>query len=209
MTPPTLGMTRREQRREQTLAEIRGLAMEQVAIAGPDGLSLNAVARAMAMSPAAIYRYFDGRDALLADLVVGQYDDLADHLEALAQGAAEPVERLTRVLLGYRGWAIEHPQAYRLIFQTTSGSGVDLARERLVPASTRSMTIIVDALARVAGSDTDQPSWGLTLGFTCWTRLHGVISLELGGHLASAGLDAAELYDAEIRALINTATHHA
>jgi hypothetical protein len=31
-----------------------------------------------------------------------------------------------------------------------------------------------------------------------WTRLHGVLSLELGGHLAATGMDPALLYQAEV-----------
>ena len=70
--------TRREQRREQTVSEIQALAIDQIAADGPDAVSLNAIARTMAMSPAAIYRYFESRDALLADLVVLFYDALAE-----------------------------------------------------------------------------------------------------------------------------------
>jgi hypothetical protein len=51
----------------------------------------------------------------------------------------------------------------------------------------------------------DLPSWVLALGVTCWTRLHGVVSLELGHHLASTGLDPALLYEAELRGLIRAA----
>ena len=45
----------------------------------------------MAMSPAAVYRYFASREALLADLVVDAYDDLAEFLESLAAGGGSPL----------------------------------------------------------------------------------------------------------------------
>jgi Tetracyclin repressor-like, C-terminal domain len=51
----------------------------------------------------------------------------------------------------------------------------------------------------------DLPVRVLALGLLCWTRLHGVISLELGHHLASTGIDAALLYEAEVEALIDQA----
>ena len=41
----------------------------------------------------------------------------------------------------------------------------------------------------------------LTLAFLSWTRLHGIISLELGGHLAATGVGAAVLFEAEVAAL--------
>lgn len=207
--------TRRSQRREETVAEIRRLAFGQVVAGGPDAVSLNAIAGEMGMSPAAIYRYFTNRDALLADLVVSFYDSLADALEAGADG-------FPAVARAYREWALANPNGYRLIFQTTSGSGIDLAPERTIPAATRSMVVMLRAVAEgpaapVDGSLAGQlrdwaartdlpdvPPGVLRLGLVCWTRLHGVISLELGHHLASTGVDPALLYESEIRAVVAT-----
>ncbi|GAA1230902.1 TetR/AcrR family transcriptional regulator [Kitasatospora nipponensis] len=238
MVAETARPSRREQRREQTLQEIKALAMEQIAGGGPDAVSLNGIARSMAMSPAAVYRYFDNRDALLADLVVEVYDSLADALEAAARGAGTPEQRLAAVAHASRSWALEHPNPYRLIFQTTSGSGQDLAPERTIPAASRSMGALLDALSAVAAAaqgegdgeggegdrDPQGPELGeqvrawaertgmpdlpvrvLTLGLLCWTRLHGVISLELGHHLVSTGIDPGLLYRAEVDELVRRA----
>jgi AcrR family transcriptional regulator len=221
--------TRREERRAQTVREIKDLAMDQVSRGGPDAVSLSGIVREMSMSPAAVYRYFTNRDALLADLVVDAYDELADHLVALAQAPGSTEDRLDAVLRGTRAWATEHPNAYRLIFQTSSGSGQDLAVDRTVPASSRSMAVIVDALAAVAADDdpagsTSLPAadgeiteaiagWAhrsglahvpvrvLTLAFLTWTRLHGIISLELSGHLGATGVGADVLFEAEVRTI--------
>ena len=37
---------------------------------------------------------------------------------------------------------------------------------------------------------------------TCWTRLHGVLSLEIDGHLSATNVDPGLLYDAEVDDLI-------
>ena len=224
--------TRREQRRAETLQEITALAMDQIATNGPDSLSLNGVARAMNMSPAAIYRYFDGRDALLTQLVVDAYDSLADALEAAAQTTDDVRERLILIMNTSHTWALAHPNAYRLIFQSHAGSGQDLAPARTIPASSRSMSTLLGALAEADGlaqSDDEDPStpksplhtqlghWAeraghadlsprvVALGLSAWTRLHGIISLELGHHLTSTGIDPALLYAAEIDALVEQA----
>jgi AcrR family transcriptional regulator len=217
--------TRREERRAQTVQEIKDLAMEQVRQGGPDAVSLSGIVREMSMSPAAVYRYFANRDALLADLVVDAYNELADSLSSLSRGSGSADDHLDAVLRGTRAWALEHPNAYRLIFQSAAGSGQDLAAERTVPASSRSMAVIVEALAAVAGNsiaplDAQQSDAGshlveairawavrtgtqfspevITLGFLTWTRLHGIISLELGGHLAATGIGAPALFEAEL-----------
>jgi AcrR family transcriptional regulator len=220
--------TRRERQRQQTLAEIKTRAVDQVAAGGAESVSLNAIARAMGMSPAALYRYFASRDALLAELVADAYGSLADALQAAAGhagGAAGTAgtEQLAAVAHAYRDWALAHPNSYRLIFQTQSGSGLDLEPERTVAAAQRSMDVILGALGAAAGAELGPElagqveAWGqrsqvpdLTagqryLGLLTWTRLHGLISLELGQHLTATGVDPALLYEAEVRALVRAA----
>ncbi|KQO11932.1 hypothetical protein ASF06_04800 [Agreia sp. Leaf244] len=222
--------TRRQERRSQTVQEIKTLAMQQVSERGPDAVTLSGIVREMAMSPAALYRYFASRDALLADLVVDAYDDFADSVLDAAQDRSDAGQHLTDVLNGARDWALANPNAYRLIFQTSIGSGQELAPERTIPAASRSMTTIVEAIAAVADAatataaatetatvaqpdptlDTALQAWAersqltqyprsvLLLGLTAWTRLHGIMSLELGGHLPATGIDAGLLYAAEV-----------
>jgi AcrR family transcriptional regulator len=223
-------LTRRERQRRETLAEIKARAMDQVAEGGAAAVSLNAIARAMGMSPAALYRYFESRDALLAELVVEAYGSLADALDQAADGApGADGARLVAVARAYRAWALAHPNSYLLIFQTSSGSGLDLDPDRTVAAAQRSMDVFLAALdGPGAGSDAGQAdldpelasqiqAWGqrarppdlptgqLYLGLLTWTRLHGLISLELGHHLASTGVDPALLYEAEVQSLLQRA----
>lgn len=234
--------TRRERQRQETLAEIKARAMDQVAEGGAAAVSLNAIARAMGMSPAALYRYFASRDALLAELVVEAYGSLAEALQRAADGAAGGVStgaaaELVAVAHAYRDWALAHPNSYLLIFATSSGSGVELAPEATVTAAQRGMDVFLGALAG-AGDEDGVPdgakgapdgvrlspelagqlrAWGqrsqardvtagrLYLGLLAWTRLHGLISLELGRHLESTGVDPALLYDAEVQSLAQQA----
>jgi AcrR family transcriptional regulator len=218
-------LTRRERQRRETLAEIKARAMDQVAEGGAAAVSLNAIARAMGMSPAALYRYFDSRDALLAELVVGAYGSLADALGRAAGGtSADGAARLVAVAHAYRDWALANPNSYLLIFATSSGSGMELAPDATVTAAQRSMDVFLSALAGAADGDELSPAladqiqaWGqrsrapeLTagrryLGLLAWTRLHGLISLELGQHLAATGVDPALLYEAEVQSLVQRA----
>jgi len=206
--------------------------MAQIAADGPDAVSLSGIVREMSMSPAAVYRYFANRDALLADLVVDAYDALADSLVALERGPGSAEEHLDVVLHATRTWALEHPNAYRLVFQTSNGSGQELAPERTIPAASRSMAVIVEAIGAVVAGRGDAAGHGdaavpgdaaglrasvagwaersgladvsvevLTLALLTWTRLHGIISLEIGGHLGSMGIGADVLYASEVAAI--------
>lgn len=211
-------LTRRERYRQETLAEIKRLAMRQIAQGGAEALSLNAIAKAMGMSGAALYRYFAGRDDLLAEVIVDAYHDLAEVLQAAAR-PAPPVARFQAVTGAYRTWALADPHRYRLVFSGLVGSG-QLEPGRVIPAAQRSMDSFLSVLAAMGGSRpgpavppglsaqlgpwharsgaSGLPRATLLRALLAWTRLHGVLSLELNGHLTATGIDPALLYQAEV-----------
>jgi AcrR family transcriptional regulator len=220
---PTPG--RRARLRAWTRGEIKAAAQRQLAEHGADGLSLNAIAKELGMTGPALYRYVASRDELLADLVVDAWEELADVLERAAErhAAASAGERLRAIGLAYRTWGTAQPHRYRLAIQTRLGSG-ELAPERVIPAAERAMAVILDATEALPAVPAPMPAppaelraeletWAervggpprppavLLRGVIFWSRLHGLISLELDGHLASMELDAELLYRAELAEL--------
>lgn len=225
--PEQVTPTRRARLRAQTLAEIKEHALAQVAEAGADALSLSAIARAMGMSGPALYRYFDSRDALLAVLVADAYDDLAARLEVSAAAARRrtPVARFRAMADAYRDWALAHPHRYRLALGTSYGSG-RFAPEATLPAAGRNMVVLLDAVADLGplpparpgairtldrqlerwakdrGLRPDVPPAALELAVLAWTRMHGLVSLEIEGVFSAMTIDPALLYRAEVDQLI-------
>jgi AcrR family transcriptional regulator len=214
--------SRRERLRSQTLTEIRAHAYAQLAEGGTEAVSLNGIAKGMGMSGPALYRYFASRDELLATLVADSYQALAG---ALAEAAARarrrnPEGRLRAVVDAYRGWALAHPQRYRLVFGSRYGSG-ELDRDRIVPAAQQAMSVLLGTLAATGPTALDVDgalarqltAWAesrgeasadpgvLLLGVLAWTRLHGIVSLEIEGVFAEMGLDGARLCAAELQQL--------
>ncbi|MER7909081.1 TetR/AcrR family transcriptional regulator [Streptomyces sp. NPDC096068] len=103
--------------REQTRAEIKEVALRQLADGGVGALALTRIAKALGLSGPALYRYFANRDDLLSALIRDAYDDAATAIGEAAATARDrsPRERL-RVLAGtYRAWAISKPHRYLLI----------------------------------------------------------------------------------------------
>src|ERR1700742_3138355 len=116
--------TARERVREEMPAEILAVAGARVARDGAAALSLRSIARDLGMAPSALYRYFDGRDALLSALILSAYEDLADAAggaadRAAASGVTEDVVRWLAVPHAMRAWALDHPHRWGLIFGTT------------------------------------------------------------------------------------------
>ncbi|WP_445149531.1 TetR/AcrR family transcriptional regulator [Baekduia sp. Peel2402] len=217
---------RRERLRAEALADIRRHGYEQIAAGGPAALSLNGIAKAMGMSGPALYRYFASRDELLATLVTESFEDLAQTLEAAASAATgSAAERLRAAVVAYRTWGRTSPERYRLVFGSTYGSG-ELDPERIIPAAARSMAVLLAGLAELdpdAPGPTVQPPalrreiqrWGkvragdqvrdpgvLLLGLLAWSRIHGIVSLEIEGFYEQVGVDPGLLFDAEVEHLM-------
>lgn len=216
--------TRRERTRAATLEEIKQAALEQIATTGAAGLSLRGVARAIGMSPAGLYRYYDGRDALLTDLIADAYGALATALEeAVALAGAEPGDRRLLVAAGaYRRWALEHPNQFLLIFGTPvpgyaapeAGPTTDaMWRVGSVFFSVAAAGLAAGELRAPSRPGTGAPAEasGAAPGFPAaaigpllglWGSLHGLVTLELLGQLDWAYPDASAFFAAEMAAAL-------
>lgn len=234
MAPPTA--TRRERLRLQTLDEIKQHALAQVADGGVSALSLNAVAKAMGMSGPAIYRYYRSRDDLLAALITDGYAELAQTVEEAAAAAARrtPARRLAAVAEAYRAFALAGPYRYELLFSVRPAGYADPTRA--IAAIQPAMEVLLELLGAIAADAAVTPPGGtldrqlvrwaavrgeggdapaepgarsplvLRLGVLTWTRLHGIVTLELAGILGDMGLDGRLLVQAEIDGIVAAAS---
>ncbi|MBO0913658.1 TetR/AcrR family transcriptional regulator [Streptomyces laculatispora] len=113
----------RERARIEVTAAIKDEARRQLAADGAAKLSLRAVARELGMVSSALYRYFPSRDELLTALIVDAYDSVGEAAES-AHRTADPgpstsaahLARWVAVACAVRGWALEHPHEYALIY---------------------------------------------------------------------------------------------
>lgn len=210
-------MDRRQQYREQTRQEAKRIALEQLAEHGIGGISVNAIGKRMGVTGPALYRYFANRDALLTELISDGYHDLADTLDAAVRSAESPAARLRAAADAMRGWAVAAPHRYLLLFGTPV-PGYQ-APEHTLDDANRAMTALLAAVGPDGPNGADTPlhrqvaAWGERMGhgrltprqqhwgLTVWTRLHGVLSLEVAGQFALSGIDPELLFRAEVDAL--------
>ena len=214
--------------REEMTAEILAVAAAHVARDGAAALSLRSIARDLGMAPSALYRYFDGRDALLSALILSAYEDLADAAggaadRAAASGVTEDVVRWLAVPHAMRAWALDHPHRWGLIFGTPvpgydapeatvepySRMAAALARPivaaheggRLRPPAqeTSASSDLAAAVAPVAEALLPELPPGVTvLLLGAFTALIGSISLEVFGHWRNTVLEPELLFRATL-----------
>lgn len=223
-----MGLNRRERVRAATIDEIKTIARQHMAEKGAAALSLRAIAREMGMTSPALYRYFASRDDLVTALILDAYNAFADALEAARDGCAEDdhAGRLSAIGHAYRNWALTNAQAYALIFGTPIPA-YEAPDDMTAPAAARSMIVFLSALeaAQQSGKmDLSQvravftsameaalQPWIERLNFqgdpillylamSNWGVIHGLVSLEIFGHLAPQAT-AAALFQSEVAAL--------
>lgn len=221
--------TPRERYRAQVRAEIKEHAWRQIATTGASALSLNAIAKQMGMSGPALYRYYANRDELITELIRDAYRSLADTLRTAAEEAAgknggtgsEESGGLAVLAHAVRGWALRDPQRYLLIYGTPV-PGYH-APDDVTAISSQIMTLLLDAGSATPPGQPEQPAsllerhladhgdWAaghpappavLHQALSFWTRVHGVLSLELAGHFTGMGFDPALLFAAEVDDLL-------
>ena len=214
-------VARRDIQRQNIRDEIKTIARQQMADNGPAGLSLNDIARRMGVAVSGLYRYFDGRDMLITALIIDAFNAHADSMQTHADAAApdDYSARLMGAMWGYRAWAVENKAEFALIYGTPIPEYV-APREETVPAAQRAMTVIytilMEAHARgvlketAPASPQDYPKlvdFGVPpsvayWGARGWSRIHGIITLEIFEHLQGLVSDLDEFYRAECLILI-------
>ncbi|MFJ6080420.1 TetR/AcrR family transcriptional regulator [Streptomyces sp. NPDC092369] len=209
--------TPRERYRAQVRAEVKEHAWQQIATAGASGLSLNAIAKQMGMSGPALYRYFANRDELITELIKDAYRSLADTLHTAAASDAD----LAGLAHAMRRWALTDPHRYFLLYGTPI-PGYH-APDTTTAISAEIMAVLLDACAEIpvrppaegpgaafAEHLREHGHWArghpappevLHRALTVWTRLHGLLSLELAGQFNGMGFDPDLLFASELEAL--------
>lgn len=219
--------TRREKQHATTREEIKQIAWEQMRLQGTAAISLRGIAREMGLTAPAIYRYFPSRDDIITALLMDAYTQFGDAMEASArQPAASIYEQIVLIGLAYREWAVQNRVQYELIFGNPIPE-YEAPAEETIPLARRAFIPLIGAiLEAMQMSDWQpkahvptltprliqamQPRWAaegvpleaVYLATRFWTRVHGMVTLELYDHTPPLIGDAAEFYRLEIISLL-------
>lgn len=168
---------------------------------GPGGFSLTEAARIVGVTPAAPYRHFSDRDALMGEVARRGFELFSARLAgAWDQGRPSPAAALARMGRAYLDFARRETGYYRSMFTNAPDIGgpgpapaARLAFETLSRAAAA-------ALAARGRTDVDADRLALEI----WAMSHGVAMLMLGGYLPP-GADAESLLESGATALLEAA----
>lgn len=222
--------SRRERLRAETTEEITATALALLAEGGPDAVTLRAIAREMGMTAGAIYGYFPTRDDLITRLITDVYTSLVDAVEAArdTRPPEDPGGRIIAWARAFREWSVAHPAGFRLVYgdpvpgyRPPAGGPAAEPEHRACAGITQ---LVAAAWTRAAphqpGAEwsdftpelvdevrrdfPDLPPAAVALALRVWGRMHGLVALEVYGHLRGQTTDPAKLYEAEMRDLVRS-----
>jgi AcrR family transcriptional regulator len=224
-------MGKRQETREKIETQIIELGRRHLVTEGAAGLSLRAIARDLGMVSSAVYRYVSSRDDLLTLLLVDAYSELADAVDRAGATAGSWRDRLLAMAHAARGWAIDQPARWALLYGSPV-PGYHAPREHTVGPGTRVVGALFGAIgAGIASGDIPQSNAAaaqplssdfdrlreefeftgddssVAKCFLLWAGLVGAISLEVFGQYGADTLtEPGAVFDTQVRLLIDMLT---
>jgi AcrR family transcriptional regulator len=206
---------------------IKETAWKQIAELGAPALTLRAIARELKITAPAIYNYFPDRDALVTALIIDAFTSFGDwQLEARDSIPEDDLlGQMNAIGLAYRNWAHTFPQRYQLIFGTPI-PGYKGPFEKIFPSAARSLSALVSVVERLRLAEKlnvdsfpkvrsdykiSFEMWktyggnanilSLSVAMIIWSRVHGIVSLEIQGNLPPFGPKGDALYYYELKSI--------
>ncbi|MBM2576670.1 TetR/AcrR family transcriptional regulator [Jannaschia sp. Os4] len=173
-------------------------ALKLIEAKGPAGFTLSEAARAAGVTPAAVYRHFEGREDLIAECAVQGHRIFTAAMEnAFADGQPSPLSAFEAVGRAYLAFAKAHTGHYIAMFE----SGLSRhATPGLAVAADRSAAVLERAAAKL--SETIPPERrppASIFSAHVWAMSHGVVELfARGAPGANAPFSPEDLLEAGI-----------
>jgi AcrR family transcriptional regulator len=152
-------------------------ALVLIAENGPTGFTFAEVARAAGVSPAAPYRHFRDRNALVSEIARLGFERFAGELEAAwNQARPDPVAAIENCGKAYLAFARREPAAYAAMFDASCPPDADAG---LLLASERAFGILrraAESACAVHRATATRPP-ALMVALHIWAMAHGVADL--------------------------------
>lgn len=156
--------------REALVNAVLGLIADK----GPNGFSFSDAARAAGVSPAAPYRHFKDRDALIDEVAKAGFELFADHLErAYEKGGPSPVRAFEAVTAAYLEFARTERSYFIAMFHADTPNSPDAPH-----AGERAFGVLRRACEGLVRHQpvTERPPIHM-MAYHIWSMCHGIAEL--------------------------------
>jgi AcrR family transcriptional regulator len=186
---------------KKTRARIVAAALRLLERGGQEAVTMRRVAKAVGVTPMAIYHHFPDRDALLRALADAEFDRIGALFDGWsARGSA--VQRLRKMTESYVDYAFKRPHLFAFIFLQ------DRPDVRRFPADfgPRRATILNRVVETVAeamleGSLRKDDFWEVALDL--WAFVHGHLAVYRADRLAYTEAEFRSVFRRSLKRLLN------
>ncbi len=147
---------------------------------GLGAFSMRKLAKAVGVTPPALYRHFRSREGVLMAMIGEAHRMQAQYLYRALQGKT-PRERFERAAQEYMAFAIEHPEMYEMLYVSPHHLGLSELPEEVMEVAAATGRFWQDRVrgameaGLLAEGDPDE------IGLTLWAHAHGFVTIHLRG----------------------------
>ncbi len=149
---------------------------------GLDGFSMRGLAKEVGVTAPALYRHYDGREAVLADVLREAYRAFMSYTYRALE-APTPGERLQRAADGYLDFALEHPRWHAMLFAGCERLGMAAFPEDIEAMGCAIHQFWIDRVGECMREGILAQGDPLQTSLTLWAHAHGLVQLFHQGHL--------------------------
>jgi AcrR family transcriptional regulator len=162
--------------------EILACACDLYLSHGLVGFSMRKLAKEVGVTAPALYRHYDGREAVLADVVREAHHAFMNSIYHALE-APTPAERFMRAMEGYLDFAIENPRWYAIMFSGPERLGMESLPEDIEAMGCAIHQFWIDRVSECMRAGILEETDPLEASLTMWAHAHGMVQLYHQGHL--------------------------
>jgi AcrR family transcriptional regulator len=148
---------------------------------GPRGVSMRRIADSVGVTATAIYRHFENKNDLVAEIIRSGLVDLQESL-APALRAEKPADRLRGLALAYLDFALEKPETFELAFGMPGEMSSDIPGE-IEAENWMTFGLALEQIDLCMEHGVWRRDDPVETAILIWSTIHGLITLYGSGRL--------------------------
>ncbi|MDP2956345.1 MAG: TetR/AcrR family transcriptional regulator [Longimicrobiales bacterium] len=148
---------------------------------GLEGFSMRKLARQVGVTAPALYRHYENREHVLADVVREAYREFTAQLYRALEGRT-PQERFYKAGEGYVDFALKNARWYEILFTAPEQLGMSELPDDIEAMGCAVHQFWVDRVRECQDAGILRPGDPLQISLTMWAHAHGLLTLYHNGH---------------------------
>jgi AcrR family transcriptional regulator len=153
-------------------------AAERIFVAeGYEGATIRKIADEVGVSSTCLYMHFRDKDEILLEICTAAMEALLAMNNEISARSADPVERVRAMLTAYVEFALDNPNAYRLVFCASPLAGSGEKQQATHELGTQCFERFTGVVREIAAQGRLKSGDPRTTHQALWAACHGLVSL--------------------------------